>query len=656
MKSFNLYIIPMVLFLNVAICQVTYAQLERSTVLLPSSIGYDAYEKMTSITFETVSPLPSNSFLDKGSEKLLLYFTIKENRLENNTCYIDLKNTENTQVAQLQLKGDLLNKSLVTFDINPKEFEKMKNGKTTYTISYSGNCFTQSTTPLIKFYEDRNINDTISLSNQPKLVAFYQLTSKPHREDWSQALGDAQQTNSVDWKLDYMPASIAVNETYGVVSGKLTDATLIADKINIFNNNPLTFASKGDNTQVTYWATTSIQNTTKLSPVWSQSLKRAAPKFLPLIAENKYLYYFTGGNDPNTQMVILDLNQSGQLVDTKRINDINVGNTKISVIENTITMGYDGSLYLPTNTGVVALTPYPVLKPKWYFNAISSFGPVSLTKDEQIACFIKLEGTKAKLILVDNVTGRTLAQLSLDGTYNKLDIPPILIQTLTGTKFNALVLNKNSNADKLFGFEIDYSDGLSVSPKVWIDGPDNAIQYQPILTPKDNKVYVFNNKGKEIITIDTENKKTTFKSKNPDNYLNAYLGAYYDALPIVVSNADNGVISRKNDFNIDGMNALTYYIKNAKSRPFFGPDGSVYSINGDNSLNRYCPLPLTDNTPEKIISSVNSKTTYGHNKKIVLKAQSVSSTIDAQFVSKTFGFEKGFRVKKGAVLTFQINK
>lgn len=635
----------------IALSRMGIAQDERTTIILPSRYTNDTYKRMN-ITFDSVPPLPENSFLNKGDEKLWLYLTVKENRLESKTCYIFLTK-DNKKIASSQIKGGASIGKIVAFDINPSEFTTFKSGKLSFSLDLQPDCFKTTTTPLITFFDIKEITDTTSLSNQPKLVAHYQLTSKPHRSDWSQTLGDAQQTNSVDWKLDYVPASLATNITQGVISGKLNDGSMIADKINIFNHNPITYSSKGDYTEVTYWATTAQQNTTKLSPVWNQSLKLPAPKFLPIIAENKYLYYFTGGNDPNTQMVILDLNHGGKVVDTRRIKDINVGNIKNSVIENTITMGYDGSLYVPTNTGVVALTPYPALKPKWYFNSVSSFGPVSLTKDEQIACFIKLEDGSPKLIIVDNVTGRTLTQLSLDGTYNKLEIPPILIQPINATKFNALILNKNSNADKLIGFEIDYSDGLSVSPKVWIDGPDNAILSQPILTPNDNKVYVFNSKGKEIITIDTENKKTTFKSKNSDNYTNAYLGAYYDAVPIVVSNIDNGVISRKNDFNIDGKNALTYYIKNAKSRPFFSPDGSVYSINSDNSLNRYYPLPLTDNTTEKVISSVNSKTTYGHDKKIILKAQNVGSTINAQFVSKTFGFEKGFRVKKGAVLTFQ---
>lgn len=478
----------------------------------------------------------------------------------------------------------------------------------------------------------------------PKLLIEYEINVTPFRSDWAQPFANAQHISFLNWKTN------AVTKEVQIKNIKPKNVAL-AEPVVVYKNQPIIFTNTSGNENK--YKVNLLSNNGKT--VWETEVDNT-PKCSPLIDENGLLYYFSTSNT----LTILDLKNLGEKRYRKSISEIT--NNKITRINTNVTMGYDGTLYLPSDGGIVALSAYPELKIRWLYKQEEQHknGPISLSLNERNAFFIdvSVSSGKSRLIMLDNNDGTILDSTDyVFGNYkndNNYYIPAPIIHTKE-KKTKVFVLNGYDTSNQIFIFDIDKK---KIKDQPFIIASENTTNTgisQPVIDKRNNVFFVF--KGKIAFFNTDKNSTTVFENSNPLN-----------SASILVTDASSNIYAidpyDNNNEKIIGFN-YTDSFKNLFSTKLkaqdsnigirknivLAPDGTLYTT----SLNNLIAINAKRfNNDILELNTINTKNTYKATKSITLKKQIINSSVNAIFYTAgQIYFKPGITIKKGSELTFK---
>lgn len=498
------------------------------------------------------------------------------------------------------------------------------------------------------FYSSITSQNLGLFSKRPKLIIRYEVDPFPFRSDWAQSFSTAQHDSYLNWSTN----TTITKPSVMILPNASKDVLVGADPtgaIAIYKNQPLIFtqAASGDTPFKVK------QLNAKGDVLWSQAVDNMI-KSSPLIDELGRLYYLSLSNT----LTILDLNNSGAILYKKSLSEIT--NNQISSISSDATLGYDGTLYLASPEGTVALSAYPQLKIRWKYEKKTDErnGPVSLSHNESTAFFISVntEQQKSRLVMLNNTDGSILhitdAVLGGYKNGNNYYIPAPVIQKNRAV----FVLNGYDNGNKLFVFDVK-NKTLSDPEIITSEQGVNTGISQPAIDGDGNVFFVFNKKIARYNTEETNNVEVFKNSEVLDNapiIVTDKSSNIYVSNPYIVNDTLNKTPKRVVGFSYN--NKFTYNFTadidtNIRKTLVLAPDGTLYTITVNNVI------AITAKEVKKAditLSSLNTNTVYRATNRITLTSFSVLPTVNTILYSGDgMGVQPGFRVRKGASLTFK---
>lgn len=500
-----------------------------------------------------------------------------------------------------------------------------------------------------KFYSSITSETPSNFSKKPKLIASYGVGSAPFRTDWTQPFSTAQHNSYLSWETNATTKKVKVQKLPNLGN----DAIVGVDPtgaVSIYKNQPIIFTQSATGTEVFYVK----QLDAKGNVIWSQGVDGIA-KCWPLIDEKGRLYYIEAN-----KLKVLDLNNSGKELYSQTFSQITSG--KVKSINDNATIGYDGTLYLTTNEGVVALSAYPQLKIRWMYKQETNElnGTVSLSPDESKAFFINVntQQGRSRLIVLDNMDGSLLGASDFVLGGYKSDqgnyyIPAPVVQN----KSTVFVLNGYDNGDKLYIFDIDTRG--SISKTRLINSGGGGIS-QPVIDGDSNVFFVFN---KKMARYDVN-------ARNPDFVEVFNSEKSLDNASILVTNKSSHIYANDPYSNPKKMHGFSYdsnsgfkddfsaknvHIKpnepseNIKKNIALAADGTLYTVTANNLI---AIKPTKVSVDEVTLSDLKKETVYRASKSITVNGIKVESSVNTILYSGgTISFKSGFSVSKGAELT-----
>ncbi|MFC4632728.1 hypothetical protein ACFO3O_02355 [Dokdonia ponticola] len=485
-------------------------------------------------------------------------------------------------------------------------------------------------------------------SKRPKLILRYEVDPFPFRSDWAQPFSTAQHDSYLNWSTNTTITKPSVrilpNASKDVlVGGDPTGA------VAIYKNQPIIFTQAASgNTPFKV-----KQLNARGDVLWTQAVDNMI-KSRPLIDELGRLYYFSTSNT----LTILDLTNSGAVLYKKSLSEIT--NNQITSIHSDVTLGYDGTLYLTSFDGIVALSAYPQLKLRWKYEKEKDKrnGPISLSQDESLAFFINVDtqqGT-SRLVMLDNTDGRILdASESLLGGYkngNNYYIPAPVVQK----NKKVFVLNGYDSANRLLVFDIK-SESLKGPETIRSGQSVNTGISQPAIDGDENVFFVFNKKIARYNTKEANHVEVFENSEVLDNapiIVTDHSSNIYVSNPYVVNDTLTKTSKRVVGFTYDKKftyNFTAAIDTNIRKTLVLAPDGTLYTITANNVI---AITAKEVNEANITLSSLNTNTVYRATNRIRLTDFSVLPTVNTILYSGGgMGLQPGFRVRKGASVTFK---
>jgi hypothetical protein len=485
----------------------------------------------------------------------------------------------------------------------------------------------------------------------------YELAKEPYGAAWSQMNGNAQHSNQMDWTFGNFTAPVSQLKNFEVVgaSDKYWSLYTYKNKAILFSNFPsIPFAVAFSGAQ-------------RNQELWRLPLA-SLPNRKPVITPDGKMIYIS----KKKTLEVLELNEGKQIA-SRDLSDIKItikqGQThSINDLTNNMTLGYDGTLYMPiSNTngrfGIVALSAYPQLMPRWFYNTTNPVGPVSLSKDEKMAFFIETYGSaKSRLVVLDNVNGAVLTQsegiLSSFSNDGNSYIPPVVIQNGDKDTSVVYVLDGYETSNKLFLFKVHYDQfsnggGQQISPFRLRElamgryiSQSAVLNKEEVLMFYDKKLRKYNYKTDGFTVksgIDVDNLTPTILTSNETSYT-VVLSS--NTLYIIDPNTNLST-----SFKIAGAN-----IVNAWRGIVLNPNFSIYVQLQDGSVKQFIPLKIQPNQSQANLNEIKNKCTYLHNGLIAAAPITVTNNTQAIVQGTKISLPRGFKVQKGASLTFQIIK
>jgi hypothetical protein len=616
----------------------------RTTVLLNQSTNAEKY------VFNPKS-LPSNLVINEDYDNVLFNITIRENNLDKNgiqNLYIYKNGDLNSSVgaqnniskntkAELQIPLNL-HSELPTLRTNLELVSK-------FSVAYIQN--------KIFFYPLLPGTTNYQLNNQPKLVINYEVTKEPYNANWSQNGANAQHTNALDWKWNSTNSEISFSN----VLNNATLSNIQVDKTLLYKEKPVVFYT--DNS--TFYV--SLLNAS-LQKFWTYKLD-GFPTVKPVIDQQGRMYVVKEGT-----FKIINL-ETGQEIEKFNLYDkLNnyFNQAKALSVTNDITIGYDGTLYLPIATdgrvGIVALSAYPDLKPRWYYPTTNPVGPISLSNQEHLAFFLESDSQKqkSKLVVLNNINGTVLAnsKTTLAAFSNDIKnyyIPPVVVKK-ANQKYNLYVLNGNKFADKLFVFEVQddiltskETKPLTLEPTKEIASSNNISQ--PVLSGEENVYFIMAN---TLTKYDAQKNTTETVVTNSPSFS-------FDKESVILANATNQLVinSKSGMYYVDANAAnhkvtqlLSFSGNNEPYKSIMNPNLSVYHFTSNKcNFTKAFGGSMTFGFTE--LSAFDNNTVY-HSSKIKIKNKAtIPYTVSTIITAKNIGIGKEFSIQKGANVSFKIN-
>lgn len=642
-------------------CNQLAAQERRTVLLNTDSINY---------TFENISKIP----FVIGEDKAKLHLSLHTNKLEENQIqYLKLskKNSEKS-IGQ----GKIIN-GTTSLKI-PLNIHDSLNQKDTL-LELKGRFTTNYTDKNIILNNSIITSEYYTLKKQPSLVLDYEVTKEPYGTSWSQLDGNAQHTNQTDWTNDNYNFHFKYERKEIYKDPKKSIAYM-----SLYKNKPIIFGKDNNDKPFVAMLTGELGN----KVLWQLPLDYLPTKQPIISSDGKMLFI-----SEKKILEVLDLNE------VKRIKSIPISDIKINLTKNEsqpingiadeMTIGYDGTLYMPTTNeggkfGIVALTAYPSLKPRWFYNTTNPVGTVSLSENEKMAFFIETDtkSAKSRLIVLDNINGVLLTQSKdILSSYATIDgnsyFPSVVLQALDKDTSVVYVLDGHKTSNKLYVFKVNYDqffDRLGLQKKV------AELEHVKLIESKDSKnaglskPTVFNQEKVFFMKYDslktynirtnTEGNRATFKtsiSNNSDvqlychktNGANVYVFApsrnrlYYTNIRKTASSEGYTETNVSLDENYTPSNLIQVIML---------PNLSICALDNKETVHYYYLKPFLAHTIGTA-SIDNIKHKYAYLKEqIHIKPMTVTENIQSIIVGKEIRISSDFKVQKGASLTFQIRK
>ena len=254
---------------------------------------------------------------------------------------------------------------------------------------------------------------------QPRLIVRYYMPPAAADPNWSQERYDPQQSGRTAWQVSAGSGGITLAKPNPVYqpSGHIVNGPVMYKGRLFFHTHQVEGSGSGK------FFITAVDQRGKA--VWGKDVDiQAAAKFSPALDREGRLYVVT-----ENCLLVLNAEDDGKFLTSPCLTEScssNLCNGKSLLgvkgqtsVRSTPTLGANGALYLSTNQGVFALTPYPELKVLWRFRAgglDQSFGQVALSADETTAYV--LDGAAGQLVAIDTTDG---SERWRGGTFTKSD-------------------------------------------------------------------------------------------------------------------------------------------------------------------------------------------------------------------------------------------
>lgn len=487
-----------------------------------------------------------------------------------------------------------------------------------------------------KFFSSETSEAASDFSKKPKLIVTYEIASYPFRQDWTQPFANAQHNSLLDWKSNTYATSAQARKLSSTANENIQDAGVL-----IYKNQPVIFTQAASGSAAFY--VKQLNSAGHL--LWSKAVDDAA-RCSPLIDEKGRMYYISKKGN----LTILDMNNKGLNLYNKSLNELN------ATINNTVSLGYDGTLYLPSDKGIFAVSAFPQLKIRWKYEqkANERNGPVSLSPDESKAFFINVDTNNktSRLIVLNNLDGSLIAASRYDlGGYANGEnyyIPAPVVQNNS----RVFVLNGFDNSNTLFVFDIDEKNKSIITKNISAGSTINTGISQPVIDAQSNVFFVYNNDLAKYNA--SENKADVFqKSAVLNNASILVADASSNIYAIDPYNTPKKIMGFKNDVN--SPNTFSVNMDGGFGNPgkniVLAPDGTLYTTTATNLIS-VTPLKFAANTMTINASNLSTDTTYKASDAIIVEGFSVLPSVNTILTSGgTISFKPGFSVKKGAQIT-----
>lgn len=512
----------------------------------------------------------------------------------------------------------------------------------------------------VTFYGSDPFAALFHLNKSPRLLLQYNIKKSPYGEEWSQLHGNAQHNRRSDWRS----ASSSTNKDIS----ELRKVQKSGSGIQYIS------AYKGKLIIIKEGSMSMLSNAHDNAPIWSLSLPKQPDK-QPVITKEGLMIFVSR----QKTIEVFDLNKGVALksvlfteckwkIDQKT-------EIVLSAVNSEITLGYDGTLYMAFSSqnspaGIVALTAYPDLTPRWIYNTIHQVGQVSLSADERLVFGIENSGEKSKVIAIENINGQLAGESDLIlGSYKNDQMKYIPALTLQNNQDTTVVyaLDGNTMSNRLLVFKTHYSALVDANGNIKKDKTPSLTLYQEIksasttsntglshptvtlpievLMYKDNKIVRYNYIKNTF--ADVSSVREDLKAHDLSILTQQIKGHFY-----VIS--DHKILLKKTKDDADfGYSDITN--SSAIKSTVLNADMSLFVLGNDGAVVHYYPIAANDKL-NLTQDMVQSRTTYMAQNVSIGSVQFNSDFQGIITAEQKIGIGKGFRVKKGAEVTFQINK
>jgi len=493
-----------------------------------------------------------------------------------------------------------------------------------------------------RFFSSKTAETSSNFSKKPKLLVTYEIDPYPFREDWAQSFGNIQHNSRLNWKSNTYVQEAQTRKLPN--GGEYLQDIGPTGALAVYKNLPVVFTQATSGTQAVFYVK---QLDSKGNVLWQKGVDDVAQSW-PLIDEKGRLYYISKSG----KLSILDLNNSGNILFNKLLSEIT--NQQLTTLNNTATIGYDGTLYLPSDTGIVALSAYPQCKIRWKYerNTNERVGPVSLSPDESKAFFIAVDTQqkKSRLIVLNNLEGSTMepSDSVLDGYQNDTNfyIPAPVVQDNN----RVFVLNGFDNSNKLFVFDID-DKGVAQTQFITSGNLVNTGISQPVIDAESNVFFVFNSKLAKY-NADLIKAEVFEKSAILDNASVLLTDASSHIYATDPYSTPKKILGFQND--TENPNAFTVAIDaaigNTRKNIVLAPDGTLFTATATDLI----AITATKVAENDIVighSDLKTNTVYRATNSITVEGITVAPSVNAILNSGgSISFKPGFTVTKGAQL------
>ncbi|WP_374172945.1 hypothetical protein [Flavobacterium tructae] len=494
------------------------------------------------------------------------------------------------------------------------------------------------------FFSSISSETPLNFTKKPKLLATYEVDPYPFREEWSQPFANSQHNSLLSWKSNTYVVKAQIRKL-PTSDNEYFQEIGPTGAMAVYKNQPLVFTQSTSGTSSVFSVK---QIDSKGAVLWSKEVDDVA-KSWPLIDEKGRLYYISRSG----KLSILDLNNAGNILFSKFLSEIT--NKQLTTINNNATIGYDGTLYLPSDMGVFALSAYPQCKIRWKYEASANEinGPVSLSSDESKSFFINIDTQrhKSRLIVLDNLDGSLISASDyvMDGYQNDTNfyIPFPVVQDNS----KVFVLNGFDNSSKLFVFDIDNKKGIVKTQFIDSEQSNNTGISQPVIDANSDVFFVF--KKKFSMYNASENKVVVFdKSIQLDNASILISDASFTIYATDPYGSPKRIMGFRND--VDNPNSFSVDIDtsigNTKKNLTLAPDGTLYTVTANNLI----AVTASKVAKEDLVicqSNLSTNTLYRASNSITVEGVNLVPSMNTVLNSaESISFKPGFTVAKGAQL------
>jgi hypothetical protein len=236
-------------------------------------------------------------------------------------------------------------------------------------------------------------------NTQPRLIVRYYTSPAANDTSWPQNKYDPQNSGQTVWKASGNPPKIDKPVELYKTSGYIG--------VPVIYEGGLILPAQLDNAGSKKYFITELDP--RGQPVWNNPTPANSPVKFSLAVDAQGRVYAVTENC----LLVLNAEDNGALLrascwggscDTPCPGESLLNMKSQMSVRAAPTLGSNGAVYVPTNRGLFALTPYPELKVLWRFlDDKATVGQVALSADEATA-YVE-EGTAGKLIAIDTSDG-----------------------------------------------------------------------------------------------------------------------------------------------------------------------------------------------------------------------------------------------------------